>query len=58
MKIMKFGVVILAVAAVFFGSVGAVAAQSENPPVPGYGPGNGGCGNMGTGYNGPWLDAR
>ncbi len=51
MKILKFGVVILAVAAVFFGSVGAVAAQSENPPVPGYGPGNGGCGNMGTGYN-------
>jgi hypothetical protein len=51
MKFLKFGIMTLAVAAIFFGAVGSVYAQSENPPAPGYGPGNGGCGNMGPGYN-------
>jgi hypothetical protein len=57
MKILKYGVVILTVAVVFFGTVGAVAAQSENPPTPGYGPGNGGCGNMnpGAGQDRGWM---
>jgi hypothetical protein len=46
MKRITFGIASFAVIAILFGSVGIVSAQSENPPQPGYGPGDRGCGPM------------